>query len=60
VWELLLDIKFWLVLAIAFVVIANGFVSSLILILISGFDFNRLNTLLLTYLRALSSGPSNS
>ena len=49
VWESLLDIKFWLVFAISFLMmIANGPVSSFIPIIISGFGYNRLNSLLLT------------
>ncbi|KAF2112308.1 MFS transporter [Lophiotrema nucula] len=48
-WESLLDIKFWLIFAIAFLMmIANGPVSSFIPIIISGFGFNSLNSLLLT------------
>lgn len=48
-WEALLDMKFWLIFAIAFLMmIANGPVSSFIPIIISGFGFNRLNSLLLT------------
>lgn len=49
VWEALLDIKFWIVFACAFLMMfANGPVSSFIPIIISGFGFNRLNSLLLT------------
>lgn len=49
VWESLLDIKFWLIFAISFLMmIANGPVSSFIPIIISGFGFNSLNSLLLT------------
>jgi hypothetical protein len=49
VWESLLDLKFWLVFACAFLMmIANGPVSSFIPIIISGFGFNSLNSLLLT------------
>jgi hypothetical protein len=49
VWESALDIKFWLIFAIAFtMMITNGPVSSFIPIIISGFGFNRLNSLLLT------------
>ncbi|KAF2644324.1 MFS transporter [Massarina eburnea CBS 473.64] len=49
VWESLMDVKFWLVFATAFLImIANGPVSSFIPIIISGFGFNRLNSLLLT------------
>ncbi|OAL53410.1 MFS transporter [Pyrenochaeta sp. DS3sAY3a] len=49
VWESLYDIKFWLIFSIAFLMmIANGPVSSFIPIIISGFGFNRLNSLLLT------------
>lgn len=47
--ESLYDIKFWLIFSIAFLMmIANGPVSSFIPIIISGFGFNRLNSLLLT------------
>lgn len=49
VWESLLDLKFWLIFATAFLMmVANGPVSSFIPIIISGFGFNRLNSLLLT------------
>ncbi|KAL1610931.1 hypothetical protein SLS59_000568 [Nothophoma quercina] len=49
VWESLYDIKFWLIFSIAFLMmIANGPVSSFIPIIISGFGYNRLNSLLLT------------
>ncbi|OCL13929.1 MFS transporter [Glonium stellatum] len=49
VWESLLDIRFWIIFSIAFLImIANGPVSSFIPIIISGFGFNRLNSLLLT------------
>lgn len=49
VWESLVDIRFWLVFAMAFLImIANGPVSSFIPIIISGFGYNRLNSLLLT------------
>ncbi|KAF2013611.1 MFS transporter [Aaosphaeria arxii CBS 175.79] len=48
-WEALLDLRFWLIFAIAFLMmIANGPVSSFIPIIISGFGFNPLNSLLLT------------
>jgi MFS family permease len=48
-WESLLDLKFWIVFATAFLImIANGPVSSFIPIIISGFGFNSLNSLLLT------------
>ncbi|KAF2710354.1 MFS transporter [Pleomassaria siparia CBS 279.74] len=48
-WESLLDIKFWIIFATAFLImIANGPVSSFIPIIISGFGFNPLNSLLLT------------
>ncbi|KAJ4370747.1 hypothetical protein N0V83_005268 [Neocucurbitaria cava] len=48
-FESLYDIKFWLVFSMAFLImIANGPVSSFIPIIISGFGFNRLNSLLLT------------
>ncbi|KAJ4345101.1 hypothetical protein N0V95_005914 [Ascochyta clinopodiicola] len=49
VWESLYDVKFWLIFSIAFLMmIANGPVSSFIPIIISGFGYNRLNSLLLT------------
>lgn len=49
VWESLVDIKFWLIFATAFLMmIANGPVSSFIPIIISGFGYSRLNSLLLT------------
>ncbi|KAF2727747.1 MFS transporter [Polyplosphaeria fusca] len=48
VWESLLDIRFWLIFATAFLMmIANGPVSSFIPIIINGFGFNQLNSLLL-------------
>ena len=48
-WESLVDIKFWLIFAIAFLMmIANGPVSSFTPIIISGFGFSSLNSLLLT------------
>jgi MFS family permease len=47
--EALCDIKFWLIFSISFLMmIANGPVSSFIPIIINGFGFNRLNSLLLT------------
>ena len=47
--EALIDLKFWVVFAIAFLMmISNGPVSSFVPIIISGFGFNRLNSLLLT------------
>jgi MFS family permease len=47
--ESLRDIRFWLIFSIAFLMmIANGPVSSFIPIIINGFGFNRLNSLLLT------------
>jgi hypothetical protein len=47
--ESLYDIKFWIVFSMAFLImIANGPVSSFIPIIISGFGYNRLNSLLLT------------
>ncbi|OAL06503.1 MFS transporter [Phaeosphaeriaceae sp. SRC1lsM3a] len=49
VLEALSDVKFWLIFSIAFLMmIANGPVSSFIPIIINGFGFNRLNSLLLT------------
>lgn len=48
-FEALIDIKFWIIFATAFLImIANGPVSSFIPIIISGFGFNSLNSLLLT------------
>lgn len=48
-WETLLDTKFWLIFATAFLMmIANGPVSSFIPIIISDFGFTPLNSLLLT------------
>ncbi|KAF2181600.1 MFS transporter [Zopfia rhizophila CBS 207.26] len=48
-WESLFDIRFWLIFSIAFLMmIANGPVSSFIPIIINGFGYNRLNSLLLT------------
>lgn len=47
-WESLYDIKFWLAFSMSFLMmIANGPVSSFLPIIISGFGFNRLNSLLL-------------
>ncbi|GAB7364261.1 hypothetical protein MBLNU230_g4809t1 [Neophaeotheca triangularis] len=49
VLELLLDVKFWLVFAIAFLsMIANAPISTFTPIIISGFGFSGLNSLLLT------------
>jgi hypothetical protein len=49
VWESLYDIRFWLVFSMGFLMmIANGPVSSFIPIIISGFGYSRLNSLLLT------------
>lgn len=49
VWELLMDEKFWLIFAIAFLMmIANGPVSTFIPIFINSFGFSGLNSLLLT------------
>ena len=48
VFELMIDIKFWLVFAMSFLMmIANGPVSTFAPIIISGFGFNTLNSLLL-------------
>lgn len=48
VWESLLDIRFWLIFSIGFLMmIANGPVSSFIPIIIAGFGYSRLNSLLL-------------
>jgi predicted MFS family arabinose efflux permease len=47
-WELLIDVKFWIVFAMAFLImIANGPVSTFTPIIIASFGFNRLNSLLL-------------
>jgi sugar phosphate permease len=49
VLETFIDIKFWIIFSTAFLImIANGPVSSFIPIIISGFGFNSLNSLLLT------------
>lgn len=49
VWDALTDIKFWIMFAMAFLMmIANGPVSTFTPIIISGFGFNTLNSLLLT------------
>lgn len=49
VGELALDVKFWLVFAIAFLcMIANGPISTFVPIIINGFGFSTLNSLLLT------------
>ncbi|KAH8897968.1 allantoate permease [Thozetella sp. PMI_491] len=46
--ELVLDIKFWLVFSVAFLgMIANGPISAFVPIIISGFGFSTLNSLLL-------------
>lgn len=46
--ELLLDVKFWLMLSIAFLsMIANGLISTFMPIIINGFGFSTLNSLLL-------------
>lgn len=48
-FESLLDLKFWVVFAIALLMmISNGPVSSFIPIIIAGFGYNRLNSILLT------------
>jgi hypothetical protein len=48
VFELLVDVKFWVVFAMAFLImIANGPVSSFTPIIIAGFGYNTLNSLLL-------------
>lgn len=48
IYELLLDAKFWVVFAISFLsMIANGPISTFIPIIINGFGFNKLNSLLL-------------
>ncbi|KAF5017614.1 hypothetical protein F66182_10440 [Fusarium sp. NRRL 66182] len=48
IWELLLDVKFWTIFAIAFLsMIANGPISTFAPIIINGFGFSTLNSLLL-------------
>ncbi|KAH7146133.1 major facilitator superfamily domain-containing protein [Dactylonectria macrodidyma] len=48
IWELLVDMKFWVVFAIAFLsMIANGPISTFVPIIINGFGFTTLNSLLL-------------
>ncbi|CAG9996109.1 unnamed protein product [Clonostachys byssicola] len=48
IWELLLDVKFWAVFAIAFLsMIANAPISTFVPIIINGFGFSTLNSLLL-------------
>lgn len=48
VWDLMTDLKFWIVFAMAFLMmIANGPVSTFAPIIISGFGYNTLNSLLL-------------
>lgn len=48
VWELFLDVKFWLMFSIAFLsMIANGPISTFVPIIINGFGFSTLNSLLL-------------
>ncbi|KAF4447338.1 hypothetical protein F53441_9135 [Fusarium austroafricanum] len=48
IWELLLDTKFWTIFAIAFLsMIANGPISTFVPIIIHGFGFSTLNSLLL-------------
>ncbi|KAJ3956003.1 hypothetical protein N0V92_007475 [Colletotrichum tropicale] len=49
VGELALDMKFWLIFAVAFLcMIANGPISTFVPIIINGFGFSTLNSLLLT------------
>lgn len=49
VWEVLVDLRFWIVFAMAFLImIANGPVSSFIPIIINSFGFGALESLLLT------------
>ncbi|KAF3800172.1 putative transporter [Colletotrichum gloeosporioides] len=49
VGELALDMKFWLVFAVAFLcMVANGPISTFVPIIINGFGFSTLNSLLLT------------
>ncbi|KAI9148730.1 hypothetical protein HJFPF1_10772 [Paramyrothecium foliicola] len=49
IWELLLDLKFWTVFSIAFLcMIANGPISTFSPIIINGFGYNTLNSLLLS------------
>lgn len=48
VWELATDLKFWLLYSVSFLsMIANGPISAFIPIIISGFGFSQLNSLLL-------------
>ena len=48
IWELLLDLKFWTVFGISFLsMIANGPISTFTPIIINGFGFSQLNSLLL-------------
>jgi MFS family permease len=48
IWELLLDVKFWLVFVMAFMMmITNGLISTFKPIIINGFGFSGLNSLLL-------------
>ncbi|CAI4217817.1 unnamed protein product [Parascedosporium putredinis] len=60
VYELLMDVKFWLLFAMGFLnMIPNGPGSSFIPIIINGFGFNRLNTMLLNMPYGLSAGIVN-
>ncbi|PKS08382.1 hypothetical protein jhhlp_005326 [Lomentospora prolificans] len=58
--ELLLDVKFWLLFAMGFLnMIPNGPGSSFIPIIINGFGFSQLNTMLLNMPYGLSAGIVN-
>jgi len=60
VYELLLDVRFWLLFSLAFLnMIPNGPGSSFIPIIINGFGFSRLNTMLLNMPYGLSAGIVN-
>ena len=60
VYELLLDIKFWLIFSMAFLnMIPNGPGSSFIPIIINGFGFSQLNTMLLNMPYGLIAGIVN-
>ncbi|KAL2842013.1 major facilitator superfamily domain-containing protein [Aspergillus pseudoustus] len=60
VWELVLDPKFWLLFSIAFLgMIPNGPGSTFIPIIINGFGFSTLNSLLLNMPYSFIAGMSN-
>lgn len=60
VWELLLDLKFWLLFSIAFLgMIPNGPGSTFIPIIINGFGFSTLDSLLLNMPYSFVAGMSN-